>query len=225
MMNYELLNKDGMVIYSAREFEFLEDKSDMLSSFFEHHGEEGTYFITSDSNFGEGEKLVAHAHSSCLMDFEGLDWILIIEYDTEDIFSSVYNLRDIIIFVSCIIVIISLSFGYVISRSISKPIIKLRDAAKEIGRGKLDTEINVKTNDEVGYLASAFSQMTSSLQKQQETLEEAVAERTKELETKVDELERFKKVIVGRELKMVELKNEIKELNTKLKEEHFNGFD
>ncbi|MCD4664430.1 MAG: hypothetical protein K8R68_04100, partial [Bacteroidales bacterium] len=84
-----LLDSSGRLIYATKEFVFLEDKSDLLSSCFEHNGEEYTYFITSDSSFGEGKKLVTHTHSSGLMDFEGLDWILIIEYDTEDIFASV----------------------------------------------------------------------------------------------------------------------------------------
>jgi hypothetical protein len=39
------------------------------------------------------------------------------------------------------------------------------------------------------------------------------------LKEKIDDLEIFKKLTVGRELKMVELKKEIEELNEKLKEE------
>jgi uncharacterized membrane protein (DUF106 family) len=45
-----------------------------------------------------------------------------------------------------------------------------------------------------------------------------VDERTKELKEKVEELERFHKLTVGRELKMIELKNTIKELQKKLEE-------
>lgn len=48
-------------------------------------------------------------------------------------------------------------------------------------------------------------------------LEQQVEKRTKELQEKIDELERFQKLAVGRELKMVELKNKIKELETKQK--------
>ena len=48
------------------------------------------------------------------------------------------------------------------------------------------------------------------------SLEDQVKERTKELNTKIRELEAFNKIAIGRELKMVELKDEIK----KLKEEN-----
>ncbi len=48
------------------------------------------------------------------------------------------------------------------------------------------------------------------------SLEENVKTRTKELQEKIDELEKFQKLIIGRELKMVELKSEIKRLNEEL---------
>ena len=50
------------------------------------------------------------------------------------------------------------------------------------------------------------------LKKHKENLEELVDERTKELEEKYAELERINKLFVGRELRMVELKEKIKEL-------------
>lgn len=46
-------------------------------------------------------------------------------------------------------------------------------------------------------------------------LEKGVAEKTAELEARIDELSRLNKLMVGRELKMAELKKEIKELKKK----------
>jgi len=56
----------------------------------------------------------------------------------------------------------------------------------------------------------------SELKEFQEKLEEKVKERTKELQERVEELERLHRLTVGRELKMMELKEEIKKLNTEL---------
>jgi hypothetical protein len=59
---------------------------------------------------------------------------------------------------------------------------------------------------------------SKELEKNAEQLEEKVKERTKELKEKVEKLEKYKKVTVGRELKMIKLKNEIqalKKLNSK----------
>ncbi len=47
-------------------------------------------------------------------------------------------------------------------------------------------------------------------------LEGQVKERTKELEANIKDLEKFNKIAVGREIKMVELKEEIKKLKEEL---------
>ena len=51
------------------------------------------------------------------------------------------------------------------SRSISRPIEKLNDATNEIGKGRLNINIPIQSNDEVGQLASAFNKMSKELQK------------------------------------------------------------
>ena len=50
-----------------------------------------------------------------------------------------------------------------ISRSVSKPIIKLTNAAVKVGKGQLDIKIDIKSKDEIGMLASTFNQMAYDL--------------------------------------------------------------
>jgi hypothetical protein len=57
---------------------------------------------------------------------------------------------------------------------------------------------------------------TRELRELAESLDEQVKERTKELQEKIAELERFSRLAVGRELKMIELKEEIKKLKKEL---------
>ena len=133
----------------------------------------------------------------------------------------------IIFIVVVITIVLSLTIGFFLAHFISKPIIKLRDAAVEIGKGKLDTKIEIKSNDEVGDLTDAFNQMTENLKKNHEQLQEKTEElekSNKELDIKVNELEKYKEVTVGRELKMVEMKKEIDNLLKKLGEKpRYNG--
>ncbi len=56
---------------------------------------------------------------------------------------------------------------------------------------------------------------TAELEGLKNNLEKMVEERTKELEEKVKELERFQGLMVGREIKMIELKKEIEKLKAK----------
>jgi hypothetical protein len=48
-------------------------------------------------------------------------------------------------------------------------------------------------------------------------LEKRVEERTEELQQKIDELKNYKRLTVNRELKMVEMKKKIKELEESVK--------
>ena len=65
----------------------------------------------------------------------------------------------------------------------------------------------------------AFSDI-SELKKLQHSLKEKVRGRTKQLQERIEELEKFQKVTVGREIKMVELKEEVSRLKRELKEKN-----
>lgn len=131
-------------------------------------------------------------------------------------------------------------FAFLMLRYLLNPLRQLTMACIEIGKGNLDTKIDVKSRTEIGELATTFNEMIGDLKKAREALEEEkmsleikvgartkelkelnenleeeVRRRTKEVYEKIEQLERFQKIAVGRELKMVEFKKEI----TRLKEE------
>jgi signal transduction histidine kinase len=131
------------------------------------------------------------------------------------------------------------SFLYLLRRIIVKPIVAIRNATNEIGKGNLDTKINIKSHDELGDLAHAFNRMTvemkesrAEIEKYSQGLEQQVAERTKELEvseeelkTKVDALEKNKKAMMNImwDLKktivaLEQAEKQIKEQNIELKD-------
>jgi len=66
----------------------------------------------------------------------------------------------------------------------------------------------------IGYFISIFD--ISERKKFEEKLKKEIEEKTKELQKKIEELEKFQKIAVGRELKMIELKEEIKKLKEEL---------
>jgi len=131
---------------------------------------------------------------------------------------------------------------FLILRIIVDPLKKMTVACEEVRKGNLDVKIPVISKTEIGELATTFNEMikdlreshaaseeskkvleikvkarTRELQELAEKQEERVKERTKELQEKIEELERFSRLTVGRELKMVELKREIKKLEEELK--------
>lgn len=62
-------------------------------------------------------------------------------------------------------VIMSMLLGFFISRAIANPVVKLKNAAEELGKGKLDTRVEIKSGDEIGLLADSFNRMTEDLRK------------------------------------------------------------
>ena len=116
-----------------------------------------------------------------------------------------------------------LVISIVVSTIFSNPIKKLAEAARKISEGDLEARAEVSSKDEVGKLAESFNEMASKLKGSYEGLGRQVKDRTRILNEKFEELERFTKLSVGRELKMIELKKRIGELEEQVKNEKAKG--
>lgn len=78
--------------------------------------------------------------------------------------------------------ILSTSYAvYFAVRRLTRPLGELTRMAHELGQGRLEERIDFQTRDEIGELAGTFNQMAASLQSYQDTLEQKVEERTREL--------------------------------------------
>lgn len=159
-IHFQLATKDGKLIYATKKFRFLEDISDKLR----WHGETpGYYHIRAGDEPGEGEELSAYSRSKGYNTYKGLGWILIVDYETKQIFAPSAKLKVTTFIISQFITVIAVLLGFFFARAITRPILALRDAVAKIGEGKLDTQINVETRDEVGQLADSFRKMATDL--------------------------------------------------------------
>lgn len=109
------------------------------------------------------EILTTFSHSMGFKDFKGLKWSLIVDFDANELFSPINKTNNILFILFGITVIAIVLVGSFISSSISKPIAKLKKASIEIGEGKLDTQIDIKSKDEIGILARSFNKMAEDL--------------------------------------------------------------
>jgi putative nucleotidyltransferase with HDIG domain len=64
----------------------------------------------------------------------------------------------------------ALLLGISLSRHITLPILRLKNAASEISRGNLEVEVETKGTDEVAVLAKAFDEMAFSLRRSEKSL-------------------------------------------------------
>jgi len=134
-----------------------------------------------------------------------------------------------IIFFAITLLITSILSG-MIFESIYKSFMEIKEAAKELERGNkasfysgsVDKEIvdltkslNAAANemyDVKNILEVQVRARTKALEEEKKGLEKKVEKRTEELRERIEELERFHNITVKRELKMIELKGEIKKL-------------
>ena len=151
--------------------------------------------IITDSLDYRGEPVLAATRY-----LDSPDWGLVIKIDKKEAFATLDNLRHLIMITGTIISVLIIIAALVIGKSISRPIIKLRNAAKEIANGNLDIslkEINclgshgkrVKNkNDEIKDLALQFDKMRQNINYTNTNLQELIHQKTKDLERAIEDL-------------------------------------
>ncbi len=145
--------------------------------------------------------------ATTLYKIEGTPFYLMVEQDTS--FLNEVSLRSAAM-VASFVAIAALASIVIISFIIKlflAPLEKITTFAKQIGEGKAGEKILVKNNDEIGELGQVINEMSDQLSSYRDTMEMKVKERTAEIEKSMD-------LMLGREIKMMELKKE----NKKLKE-------
>jgi len=124
-------------------------------------------------------------------------------------FFSLYSLIiPIILAVSVVVGLIGFYMGKIIFRKLSVT----TDKVQMINRGNFNTYTGITTKDEIGDLARAFDDMSVKLRSSYVSLEASVSQKTKDLQDKLEEVEKLNTLMQGREIKMIELKNKIKSL-------------
>ncbi len=83
---------------------------------------------------------------------------------SREISDSFRNNRNFLIMIFVFTLLLAVGIGFFIYQTISIPILRLKDAAEEIGKGNLDKRVDIKSKDEIGVLASSFNQMVGNLQ-------------------------------------------------------------
>lgn len=102
-----------------------------------------------------------YGFSYCAKD---LGFVLLAEKDESETFEPVLGLQNKIFLAGIAITIVMVILTYFLSKRLSKPIIKLRDAANEIAKGNFDIRTNIKSGDEIEQLSSSFDAMAKKIQ-------------------------------------------------------------
>jgi HAMP domain-containing protein len=167
-LRINLLSDDGKIIYSdydnsrplskaiaASTFEYLPIYRLIKNS---NNAVESAIFEDTGSPSGNAIFVAAKESSSNSQNPDSIQnkWVLVTSLDTQEAFKEVLSLRNMFIFITVIVLAISIIALYiVVDRTISIPITKLKDAAIVMGKGDLDIVITPpSTIDEIGELSS-----------------------------------------------------------------------
>lgn len=143
--------EEGLCIYSRTEAEIGSIDENMIENLELFQGDSGIY---------RDEGTIYSYHR-----IENTGWMAVAKIDQSDVVSMyAVNSRYFVIFIFLISVIIALMF-YMVSQQITRPARILKNAMEGMEEGKLDTRVDIRTNDEMEVLGNGFNQMADNLQK------------------------------------------------------------
>ena len=106
------------------------------------------------------------------LDIAGLNWVILAEIDFAEAMIPVYTLRHNIIFFTLLLLTLIFFAVYFISKRITLPIKKLKEATNAIAQGNFELEIKPESKDEIGVLTVSFNYMSKMLKQQTQELKE-----------------------------------------------------
>ncbi len=236
-----LLNSEGSAVFHSGEDDAFKEVEKKFSVQ-ENKGKEKGAF----SFFLQDEEMIASFHNIENGE-ENLEWRLVVAVPKNEAFRFLKEMVLNYFFLSVILLFPIIVFAFFLSRKMIQPLKKISMTAKKVAQGDLDVRAKISSKDEFGELAENFNKMVKDLnnikEKQAEekdvlevkvrartrelnelnkNLEKEIEKRTEEMQRKLREFEKMSKLMVGREMKMIELKKNLEEAEKeieRLKEE------
>lgn len=128
-------------------------------------------------------------------DATGRELVIMINTIITPVDATVHTLRIQLIYISIIMVILSLVIAIVISLKISKPIIKMNDSAKKLGKGEYDVHFQGDGYKEIAQLSETLNQAAVELSKAEGLQRELIANVSHDLRTPLTMITAYSEVM------------------------------
>ncbi len=155
---------------------------------------------TPDRETPSGEDAMQEENDAAFMQNHGLDraesviYVTLLEINGEEIIfllncmltpvgATVYTLKIELIFISILMLILSVLLAFLISRQISKSMIRVSDSAKELARGRYDVVFEGRDYKEIAALSDTLNYMAKELGKTEKFRRELIANVSHDLRT------------------------------------------
>ncbi|MGB4659528.1 MAG: diguanylate cyclase, partial [Mobilitalea sp.] len=150
-----LLDRSGTIIYHPNSSLIGQNiNSEKLSRLLNDYN---TGIIPASGSFDNRYDNISRSYGYCIL--PDLDWVLLVRQDLSEIHSPT-NIVPAVLFGICTgILFLVLIFSNALAKSISEPIVSLRDAMRTASNGNLTIQSNIKSNNELGELSKNFNKM------------------------------------------------------------------
>ncbi|MBU3750061.1 MAG: HAMP domain-containing protein [Mycobacterium sp.] len=123
--------------------------------------------VSTTKSYLGPESLVAYRP----LDIPGLDWAVVAKIDQSEALAPVNRFaRNLALSTAAIVLAVCL-LSLIFARILTRPVKRLAEAVRRVSGGEIGTSVAVESRDEFGELASAFNDMSASLQTKQALIE------------------------------------------------------
>ena len=106
-----------------------------------------------------------------LRDVTGLDWLVVAEISSAEVFRQLDHLRDVTLLIVAAMLIVAGAMGYALGIFIVRPLDRLTRGAAKVAGGDLEVDLPVAKGGEVAYLTEVFNDMVARLRSGRRELE------------------------------------------------------
>lgn len=90
-------------------------------------------------------------------------WAVVVRQTHDDAFSSITQTQIKMVSTAAFILVVTIIVGFTLSKRMIKPLLTLKEAAKQLAEGNLAYDFKINEGDEVGELSKSFIEMRESL--------------------------------------------------------------
>ncbi len=117
---------------------------------------------------------------------------------TKHMDESLSAVRGVLVLAGVGALLLALGIAWIIARILSRPLVQMQVATRNIAAGELEARLAIRRNDEIGMLADSINHLAVELQRYRDTRQEFFANISHELRTPITYLEGYAKVLKNR---------------------------
>ncbi len=157
-----ILRKDGLIISAPNAEKDTIFKKNLIESGMASAllGSQKKYGILIEGDEHENNSIIVYDY---LKDINALNWIILVEEETQKAFAPIERLKFIILSFAFLLILFMIVLSFILSKRISVLLTSFSQSAAEIVEGKFDKKIEYTSNDEIGDLAGSFNKIKEDL--------------------------------------------------------------